>query len=72
MRQEVEQNLIDAGYDTNRLEQNKRMVLVTGHRRENFGDGMIRICNAIKQLSEKYPNVDFVYPKRKSFHNEEI
>ncbi|MGP1446118.1 MAG: non-hydrolyzing UDP-N-acetylglucosamine 2-epimerase [Candidatus Limimorpha sp.] len=62
LRQEVEQNLIDAGYDTNRLEQNKRMVLVTGHRRENFGDGMIRICNAIKQLSEKYPNVDFVYP----------
>ena len=62
LRQEVEQNLIDAGYDTNRMEQNKRMVLVTGHRRENFGDGMIRICNAIKQLSEKYPNVDFVYP----------
>jgi UDP-N-acetylglucosamine 2-epimerase (non-hydrolysing) len=50
------------GYDVNRLNQNRRLVLITGHRRENFGDGFIRICNAIKRLSEKYPEVDFVYP----------
>jgi len=40
----------------------KRMVLITGHRRENFGEGFINICRAIKTLAEKYPNVDFVYP----------
>ena len=38
------------------------MVLITGHRRENFGDGFRNICNALKALSEKYPDVDFVYP----------
>lgn len=53
--------LLNLGYDTNRLKTN-RLVLITGHRRENFGDGFINICNAIKTLSEKYPNVDFVYP----------
>lgn len=53
--------LLNLGYDTNRLETN-RLVLITGHRRENFGEGFINICNAIKTLSEKYPNVDFVYP----------
>lgn len=48
-----------AGYDTCR---GKRIVLITGHRRENFGDGFINICNAIKDLSCRYPDVDFVYP----------
>ena len=38
------------------------MVLITGHRRENFGDGFISMCTAIKDLSAKYPDVDFVYP----------
>lgn len=52
----------EAGYDVNRLNANKRLVLITGHRRENFGDGFIRICSAIKKLTQKYPNVDFVYP----------
>nr|MBD5376408.1 UDP-N-acetylglucosamine 2-epimerase (non-hydrolyzing) [Bacteroides sp.] len=51
-----------AGYDTSRLEGNKKLVLITGHRRENFGDGFISMCRAIKSLSEKYPEVDFVYP----------
>lgn len=51
-----------AGYDESRLEQNKRMVLITGHRRENFGEGFINMCSAIKELANKYPNVDFVYP----------
>lgn len=51
-----------SGYDTNRLESNRRLVLITGHRRENFGNGFISMCSAMKDLSEKYPEVDFVYP----------
>lgn len=51
-----------AGYDVKRLESERRLVLITGHRRENFGDGFIHMCQAIKLLTEKYPKVDFVYP----------
>lgn len=51
-----------AGYDIHRLNGSRKMVLITGHRRENFGDGFISMCKAIKFLSEKYPDVDFVYP----------
>lgn len=51
-----------AVYDVNRLNDNRRLVLITGHRRENFGDGFIHMCLAIKNLVEKYPQVDFVYP----------
>ncbi len=51
-----------AGYDVNRLNDNRRLVLITGHRRENFGDGFIHMCLAIKNLVEKSPQVDFVYP----------
>ena len=51
-----------AGYDATRLEEGRKMVLITGHRRENFGNGFINICNAIKDLALKYPDVDFVYP----------
>lgn len=54
--------LKSAGYDVNRLGNDKKMVLITGHRRENFGDGFISMCRAIKALTEKYPDVDFVYP----------
>ena len=54
--------LREAGYDTSRLESNRRLVLITGHRRENFGDGFIHICEAIRDLAAKYPDVDFVYP----------
>ena len=54
--------LIDAGYDVNRLANGKKLVLITGHRRENFGDGFISMVTAMKDLSEKYPDVDFVYP----------
>lgn len=50
------------GYDVSRLIGDKKLVLITGHRRENFGDGFIHICEAIKTLSHKYPDVDFVYP----------
>lgn len=53
--------LVKAGYDVNRLA-GKKLVLITGHRRENFGDGFINMCSAIKTLTEKYPEVDFVYP----------
>lgn len=59
---ELETVLKDAGYDVNRLADGKKLVLITGHRRENFGDGFISMCKAIKKLTEKYPDVDFVYP----------
>ena len=52
----------EAGYDVTRLKDGKKLVLITGHRRENFGDGFISMVTAMKDLSEKYPNVDFVYP----------
>ncbi len=54
--------LQNAGYDVNRLNGGKKLVLITGHRRENFGDGFIHMCTAIKDLTKKYPDVDFVYP----------
>lgn len=50
------------GYDLARLEHGRRMVLITGHRRENFGDGFLQICKAIQHLGNKYAEVDFVYP----------
>lgn len=59
---ELEEVLRRAGYDVNRLADGRPLVLITGHRRENFGDGFINMCTAIKQLTECYPNVDFVYP----------
>ena len=62
LAQELARVLLDAGYDTSRLADGKRLVLITGHRRENFGDGFIRMVTAMKDLSEKYPDVDFVYP----------
>lgn len=55
-------DLKDAGYDVNRIRQGSKMVLITGHRRENFGEGFIHMCLAIKDLAHKYPDVDFVYP----------
>lgn len=54
--------LKQSGYSTERLNNGKKLVLITGHRRENFGDGFINMCKAIKDLTIKYPNVDFVYP----------
>ena len=62
----LQQQLVDvlrkSGYDTSRLDGGKKLVLITGHRRENFGDGFINMCTAIKDLTVKYPDVDFVYP----------
>ena len=58
--------LATAGYDVERLgvnsQQSRRLVLITGHRRENFGEGFIQMCTAIRDLAQKYPDVDFVYP----------
>lgn len=71
---ELEKVLKASGYDISRLSDGRKLVLITGHRRENFGDGFISMCKAIKSLSEKYPEVDFVYPMhlnpnvRKSIH----
>lgn len=58
----LEDTLNQAGYNVNRLANGKKLVLITGHRRENFGDGFISMCTAIKDLAQKYPDVDFVYP----------
>lgn len=74
LAKEQEDILLQAGYDIARLNNGKKLVLITGHRRENFGDGFIRMVTAMKDLSEKYPDVDFVYPMhlnpnvRKSIH----
>ena len=54
--------LAAAGYDVTRLKDGRKLVLITGHRRENFGEAFINMCTAIKDLTQKYPNVDFVYP----------
>lgn len=62
LAEEQDKVLLEAGYDVTRLSDGKKLVLITGHRRENFGDGFIRMVTAMKDLSEKYPEVDFVYP----------
>ena len=62
LAKEQERVLFNAGYDVSRLANGKKLVLITGHRRENFGEGFISMVTAMKDLSEKYPAVDFVYP----------
>ena len=62
LTKEQDKVLAEAGYDVTRLAGGKKLVLITGHRRENFGDGFISMVTAMKDLSEKYPDVDFVYP----------
>lgn len=66
LSEELKSTLATAGYDVNRLlgdsQQPRKLVLITGHRRENFGEGFINMCTAIKDLTKKYPDVDFVYP----------
>ncbi len=59
--EKIEKNIRNNGYDVGRL-YNRKLVLITGHRRENFGEGFIRLCTAISDLTKKYPDVDFVYP----------
>lgn len=62
LRMEQDKVLSRAGYDVTRLKDGRRLVLITGHRRENFGEGFINMCTAIRDLKAKYPDVDFVYP----------
>lgn len=62
LNQQLKSLLLNSGYDTDRLASGRKLVLITGHRRENFGDGFISMCRAIKALTEKFPEVDFVYP----------
>lgn len=62
LRVEQESVLLQAGYDVSRLNTGRKLVLITGHRRENFGDGFLNMCRAMKDLSVKYKDVDFVYP----------
>lgn len=63
LRESLEKNICAQGYDVNRLKGNgRRLVLITGHRRENFGEGFQNICKALDTLSRKYKDVDFVYP----------
>lgn len=62
LQRNLESELFQAGYDTSRLSGGKRLILITGHRRENFGEGFYNICSSIKTLSQKFPDVDFVYP----------
>ena len=62
LNHELKEILCNAGYDVSRLDNGKKLILITGHRRENFGNGFINMCTAIKDLTKKYPDVDFVYP----------
>ena len=62
LNDQLAEELRVAGYDTSRLNDGRRLILITGHRRENFGEGFINMCKAIKDLTKKYPDVDFVYP----------
>ena len=62
LQTDLAQRLLNFGYDVDRLQQGRRLVLITGHRRENFGDGFEHICRAIKTLAERFTDVDFVYP----------
>ena len=62
LAEELDGVLAESGYDVERLKDGRKLVLITGHRRENFGDGFLSICRAIKTLSERFAEVDFVYP----------
>ncbi len=62
LQHQLDSALLKAGYDVTRLQTGRRLILITGHRRENFGQGFISMCQAFKTLSEQYPEVDFVYP----------
>ena len=58
----VKKELFNLGYDVNRLNVDRKLILITGHRRENFGDGFLNICNAIRDLANLYNNIEFIYP----------
>lgn len=58
----VENAILNVGYDFRRIDNSRRLILVTGHRRENFGDGFMEICRALRELAGRYPDCDFIYP----------
>ena len=62
LEQILKSQISNYGYNVDRVSNNRRLVLITGHRRENFGKGFIHMCTAIKDITKKYPEVDFVYP----------
>lgn len=62
LQNDIKNQLSNCGYNVDRLLQNKKLVLITGHRRENFGEGLENVCKALKTLSDNFPDVDFVYP----------
>lgn len=62
LQNQLQEDIKGFGYDSSRIEQGRRMVLITGHRRENFGKGFLNICRSIQELATKYPDIDFVYP----------
>lgn len=62
LESKLQKKMTESGYDVSRLDNGRKLVLITGHRRENFGDGFISMCKAIKTLTKKYPNIDYVYP----------
>lgn len=62
LNKQLDDVLLGSGYDVSRIKDGRRLVLITGHRRENFGEGFINMCNAIRDLKNKYSDVDFVYP----------
>lgn len=62
LQEKLRKNIYIAGYDLKRLEKGRKLVLITGHRRENFGEGFLAICQALKTLKENFSDVDFVYP----------
>lgn len=62
LKEQLTVSLLEAGYDTSRLAAGRRLVLITGHRRENFGQGFLNICTSIRDLAKAHPDVDFVYP----------
>lgn len=62
LRDDLQKTMKESGYDVSRLDNGRKMVLITGHRRENFGEGFLNICNAIRHLATEFEDVDFVYP----------
>jgi UDP-N-acetylglucosamine 2-epimerase (non-hydrolysing) len=62
LKNTLHENVLHFGYEANRIKEGRRLVLITGHRRENFGDGFLNICHAIKTLANSFLDVDFVYP----------
>jgi len=62
LNETVKNEILNLGYDVNRLLSDRKLILITGHRRENFGDGFLNICNAIRELANRYSNIDFLYP----------